>query len=45
MQTSVAAGAVEYGSFEIVEDDFAAAATDEVQGVHQRTVELGVALR
>ena len=45
METGMAAGAVEHGRLEVVEDQVARTAAEEGQGVDQAPVELGLALR
>ena len=45
MQTSVSARTVEHGRLQIVEDDLPGTAAKELQGMDQRPVEVGLALR
>ena len=45
METGTAARAVFDGSFQIVDDQGAGAAAEELQGVHHAAIELGLALR
>jgi hypothetical protein len=45
METGVAAGAIEYGRLEVIEDQVTGTAAEERQGVNQALVELGLALR
>src|ERR1035438_10159192 len=45
MEAGSAAGAVDHGCLQVVEDDGAGTATEEVESIDDRAVKLGLALR